>query len=92
MTAMPSVKYMHVQRRLPLVTAKCRRCTEPFSYYRRGRHRYFCGETCRGLERKTNNDFYNDFYNGRAHQERLAARENAVQAHLAADRLMGAAT
>lgn len=81
--AMPSVKYMHVQRRLPLVKAKCKRCTEPFNYYRRGRHRYFCGETCRALERKD----ANDFSNGKAREERLAARQNAVQAHLAASDL-----
>jgi YHS domain-containing protein len=76
---MPSVKYMHVQRRLPLVKAKCKRCKESFVYYRRGRHRYFCGETCREKERKD----ANDFYNARASEERLAARQNAVQAHLA---------
>lgn len=85
MTAMPSVKYMRTLRALPLVKAKCRRCAGPFNYYRRGRHRYFCGDPCRDLERKDNNDFYND----RARQDRLAARENAVQAHLAADRLIG---
>lgn len=85
---MPSVRYMHTLRAVPLVRAKCRRCSEPFSYYRRGRHRFFCGELCRATERKANNDFYN----GVASQERLAARENAMQAHLAADRLMGAAT
>lgn len=78
---MPSVKYMHVQRRLPLVKATCKRCTEPFAYYRRGRRRYYCGTTCRELERKD----ANTFFNGVASRERLDARQNAVQAHLAAD-------
>lgn len=79
--SMPSVKYMHVQRRLPLEKATCKRCTETFRYYRRGRHRYYCGTTCRELERKD----ANTFFNGHARLKRLAARENAVQAHLAAD-------
>lgn len=83
MTAMPSVKYMHVQRRLPLVKAKCKRCAETFSYYRRGRHRFFCGESCRELERKDANDFFNHH----AREERLAARQNAAQAHAAAERI-----
>lgn len=82
MSALPSVKYMHVQRRVPLVKTKCKRCKGPLVYYRRGRHRYFC-EPCRVLERKDANDFFNRV----ASQERLAARQNAVQAHIAADLL-----
>lgn len=74
---MPSVKYMHVQRRLPLVKATCKRCAESFVYYRRGRPRWFC-EPCGPLVRQD----HNTFYNGRAREERLAARKNAVQAHL----------
>lgn len=77
---MPSVKYMHVQRRLPLTKAICKRCSNSFSYYRRGRHRFFCGEACLEGERKD----HNDFYNGRAREARLAAR-----AEFAAERAHG---
>jgi hypothetical protein len=82
MNYMPSVKYMHIQRRLPLTIAVCKRCGEKFRYYRRGRHRYFCGEVCLAGERKDNNDFFNDM----ARAKRIAARENAAQAHAAAER------
>lgn len=76
----PATKLMFTMSEVPLTKTACKRCSKSFSYYRRGRHRYYC-EPCKELERKD----ANTFHNGLNRIKREAARVNAYLAHVEAE-------